>query len=504
MVPTHAIHPIDSHTAFPLASSHLRSRSTSGTSGSSSWVTDIGSQFRNPNDILSVLLIIGGDIVQKALAQVSSTGPAPVCFSFGWVSYSFISLVNLLGDGRLMPTPDYPCKIINLETGYYRENKSWLIGRLMRDNEASMTKKLKRKHRVGQALRIAIYDPSSHIPKNLMRPVHVTTTALQLGIAVIPGAMYGDWSPLLVTAAGTSLATLMGLLPQWKAEKFPTTRKSNKLIAITAGNGSKDVVIVRGSGSGMDLERLAAAEGPRGTRPWERWGFFKRCDGDETRVRTWNGLPVDFWFTRLICTLLAVCWLLLLIFVAGVMSNTWYLLIIGAMGMFQNAFVAGVSINPEGHPIPLLCKELIYGNKVMDALMDLEVKLEEDEAAGGNPRSDIVRPLLKEFFPGELKEAEIKWWGGDRDGYDEKRIEEMGKRGEPRSLWDSARPRTFTSEPATVGETSMAAAKRPAPDLDNRIPAVSDRRASEATTQHEYYEDPDLDVGMPQLPPGMA
>lgn len=46
-------------------------------------------QWRNPRDIFTILLIIGGDIVRVAVAQVCA-GPVPyltpVTFSFGWVN----------------------------------------------------------------------------------------------------------------------------------------------------------------------------------------------------------------------------------------------------------------------------------------------------------------------------------------------------------------------------------------------------------------------------------
>jgi len=41
----------------------------------------------------------------------------------------------MVGEGRLMPEPDYPCKVINVETGYTRENRSWIIGRILRNQE---------------------------------------------------------------------------------------------------------------------------------------------------------------------------------------------------------------------------------------------------------------------------------------------------------------------------------------------------------------------------------
>jgi hypothetical protein len=51
----------------------------------SGWLRD---QWSNPRDNFTILLIIGGDIVQKAIAQVTA-GPVPyfalVSFSLGWV-----------------------------------------------------------------------------------------------------------------------------------------------------------------------------------------------------------------------------------------------------------------------------------------------------------------------------------------------------------------------------------------------------------------------------------
>nr|POE83378.1 hypothetical protein CFP56_69385 [Quercus suber] len=50
--------------------------------------TRLNAQWRNPQDIFTILMIIGGDIVKVALAQVCA-GPVPyltpVSFSFGWV-----------------------------------------------------------------------------------------------------------------------------------------------------------------------------------------------------------------------------------------------------------------------------------------------------------------------------------------------------------------------------------------------------------------------------------
>jgi hypothetical protein len=40
-------------------------------------------QWKNPGDVFSVLLILGGDVVGRALAQVTGSPFTPVAFSFG-------------------------------------------------------------------------------------------------------------------------------------------------------------------------------------------------------------------------------------------------------------------------------------------------------------------------------------------------------------------------------------------------------------------------------------
>jgi hypothetical protein len=40
-------------------------------------------QWKNPGDVFSVLLILGGDVVARALAQLAGSPITPVAFSFG-------------------------------------------------------------------------------------------------------------------------------------------------------------------------------------------------------------------------------------------------------------------------------------------------------------------------------------------------------------------------------------------------------------------------------------
>ena len=107
-------------------------------------------QWQNPGDILSFLLLIGGDVVQRAIAQLFGVyiqlcrnGPrlylSPVAFSFGWVGYAITSLASVIGDRQLMPSePDCPSKVINCSIGYGRMNRSWLLRRVLRDHELAV------------------------------------------------------------------------------------------------------------------------------------------------------------------------------------------------------------------------------------------------------------------------------------------------------------------------------------------------------------------------------
>src|SRR5579862_8567675 len=96
-------------------------------SSSGDTASQLRTQLSNPSDILSLLLLVGGDIVQKALAQFVSVrvklttryGPTllltPVAFSFGWVAYAFTSLTSIIGGKQLMPEPDCPSIVVNCE-----------------------------------------------------------------------------------------------------------------------------------------------------------------------------------------------------------------------------------------------------------------------------------------------------------------------------------------------------------------------------------------------------
>ena len=300
---------------FPSLIGRLATRvATVNTTSTASALTN---QQSNPSDISTILIVIGGDVVQKALAQ--GTGKqyyTPVCFSFGQVSYAFTALIDVIGDGRLLPPPDYPVRVFNLESGYVRDNKNQVVGRLLRDLESFHEKE----EPLGDyTLRILVYDilPNSNGPAEIslsgMHIVGLCSILLQFALAAILVALAREWDILFIIAAGTILAQIAGSLPQWRAEKLPNRQRKKELYALTQGNGSREIVVIRGKGNCLDLEELSASPSPRSGRLWEKFQRHnilsepkKSLNGQSelSRSDTWlrksrnaRGFPLGFWIT---------------------------------------------------------------------------------------------------------------------------------------------------------------------------------------------------------------
>ncbi|KAI1160080.1 hypothetical protein F5B18DRAFT_634368 [Nemania serpens] len=403
----------------------------------------LSSQWTNPSDVATVLMVIGGDLVQKALAQTTGCLYTPVCFSFGWVAYAFKAVVSVIGDGRLLPPPDYAVKVFNLKSDNCRDNRNWVIGRIFRDIEAYMSREEPMPY---SGIRISVWEatenPNRHT-KHSYSKIHIlglVITVLQLVIASIPLILYGDWGVLLVTATGTLLAIIMGGLPQWRAEKLPNRQHSKAIFGLRSGNGSKDIVIIIGGGHCLDLEELCLQETPRNEKPWEKFAheapglftkpkkrltsplLFYRTGTQRMNVRVICGLPTGFWVTLCICVVQSFAWLVILIAAAALAENTWFLILVEAIGMVQNAYLAAAERHPKHRNLPVQHVETIMRQKVMDGLMDLQVGYR------------CGRPLVSEFCPGPLQEEEVAWWNGDRNLYDEVRSRYKSSRGAPRSL----------------------------------------------------------------------
>ena len=373
--------------------------------------SQVRSQWANPSDVLSLLLLVGGDVVQKALAQTAGRGFTPVAFSFGWVSYAFSALLTAVGDKRIMPDPDCSAIVVNTNSGYIRTNRSWIVGRIVRDVDHWMdgTSKVKIKTLIETAqsdetakmqtrnkllnlneklqrvpkkgLCVLIYrasrDDNSTVGfRDWMWLLSIAVLSAQLGIAAIPCGLYGQWEILLVTVCGTILAFGTTCLPQWFHEKWSCRRlEKRKIVALTQGNGAQHVIIIEGDVGSYDFEDLAASA----------------AVPEVTTVA---------WF---LCAL--VLWTALLITVSGIRSNTWYLVGVGAIGMLQNIVTAGVPRHPSTYGIHLEHIETIVHEKVMVALMKAELSCKKQLQKIG-----VANSLVKTFFPGDPWPSEKEWF----------------------------------------------------------------------------------------------
>lgn len=364
----------------------------------------------------------------KALAQLAGGRAiiAPVAFSFGWVAYSFNSLISVVGDGRLMPPPDFPAKVINVESGYTRENRTWVIGRLLRDFTGPLEDNIGLSVTIFEAIPEADVGVFQHV--DWIWWTGLAVIILQLAIASVPCGLYGDWGILLVTATGIFLALVTGILPQWYFEKWACRHKTKKVLCITGGNGTRHAMIIIGNEIGFDLEDLAAAESPRLRRRGEtraghsRWSRKVKVESGSSQPSGdgyWKeevimifGYPAAYLVTQLSCLVLATAWIFFLIAVSGLTQNQWYLMAVGSIGMLQNVVAAGSRRSSAAHGINLREIETFERMKAMDTLMDLE---EAYPKCG--------KALLSEYFPGGgLRKAEEDWWKGiNRRAYDTQR-----------------------------------------------------------------------------------
>ncbi|KAJ5522165.1 hypothetical protein N7527_006280 [Penicillium freii] len=393
--------------------------------------SEFSTQWRNPSDIFSVLLILGGDVISRALAQLAGSRLTPVAFSFGWVAFAVTAVVAVIGEKKLMPSADFPCKVINGHTGYIRDNRSWVIGRLVRDFENWMDKQpqvqpqpnlttdlnqktvqkcveeiMESKWKALKEDAKAKRQPEPERPRKAGLCVSVyrtqeavknypgydapyitgiLTTIVQLGVAAIPYGLYGNWSIFLVTAAGTILSFSSGALSQWSKEKWACRSNTKKTLVLTSGNGSQHAIVIQSNGVGMDLEDLAAND--PGT-----FASYK---------------------TRSAILALSALWIILLITAAGIQQNTWFLLAVGGIGALQNVYAAGASRLPRAFGVPLEFVEVIGDSNVMNALFKVEKR-----------HPGIGINLLPTFFPGKLSEIEqAKWSSLDEVAKLDKRTE---------------------------------------------------------------------------------
>ncbi|RDW63711.1 hypothetical protein BP6252_11256 [Coleophoma cylindrospora] len=249
-----------------------------------------------------------------------------------------------------------------------------------------------------QALRVEIFqiNPDSKYRQGVIQRdgtwfCGILTILIQLGIAGFAWWFSKNWAILMVTGAGTLLSLAQGALPQWRTEKwvFPkpkhltTKLKAPGTVSITRGNGSRHVMVILGSDhSGttsakpLDLELMA-------------------CSDDRRHCADRLTIYATFVFT--------ILWTALLITVAGpAVKNTWYLIIIGVIGMLQNLYVAGATREMGSLGIHLnLTRPAFHDTTIPRVLRRVE---ESYEGVGVS--------LIPIFFPGGMRadEEDCKFW----------------------------------------------------------------------------------------------
>ncbi|KAF7887149.1 uncharacterized protein EAF02_003796 [Botrytis sinoallii] len=332
------------------------------------------SQWVDPSDIFSVLLLLGPEIVQQAVAQLAGRTITPVAFSFGWVAYSAKALLSMIGDGRLMPETDMlNTLVIGADSKHVRTASSWILGRLLRDLDDRYDKEMEgEESHVPPSQSVSARPGFTEKEKGISHQQGKPWEALQISVYQVinqdghnHGVPHCDWvwySGFVVILGQLVIAMLPWVLyGQW--------------VTLTQGNGSRHAVVILGEKKGgLDLEILA-----RGTRT-----------SAPSRV------------TRLAVALLAIQWIGLLITADGLVIDTWYLLGIGALGSIQNVIAAGARRSPSALGVHIRdIGQPIRGNRVADVL-----KAAERQYPG------LGMSLVPIFFPGSMRvqPSEFDFW----------------------------------------------------------------------------------------------
>ncbi|KEF51738.1 uncharacterized protein A1O9_12075, partial [Exophiala aquamarina CBS 119918] len=243
-------------------------------------------QWKNPGDILSVLLIIRSEVVSAALSQFNGSSFKPVAFSVGWVTYAYAFLLKTSGRLKLTPDPDFRHLLVCCRTAPRTfEDPSWLLGRILnhydiwrpqlvstkaQENLRTSWEFLKaRAIERGESpesvpwpshagLTVAVFEPPRE--KGRGAPTRdkvfwcvIGVVVIQTGIAAVPCGLYGQWEILLLTVCGTGLLGLCALFTS--IYSFARTDEE-RIFALTQGSGYQDAIVIVGKGHGFNLEDL--------------------------------------------------------------------------------------------------------------------------------------------------------------------------------------------------------------------------------------------------------
>ncbi|KIW88485.1 uncharacterized protein Z519_11054 [Cladophialophora bantiana CBS 173.52] len=387
-------------------------------------------QWRSPREVLTVLLLLGPEVVQTAIAQLSGRTVTPVPFSFGWVTYSCSMLLSAIEGlaphipiyhhpklviqiekltfrrtGRqLMPNHQKPILVVNATNGHSRTTNSWVLcklfdfvndevdrdmvseephiyqqtGRTMEDKHAGQAKK-----KPWEALRVTVYkiDKDAKLKQGIPSLDWVwflgfAVILIQLMLSILPWILNRDWAPFLVTLSGNCLAVCGASLPQWRKEKWANRTMGGSTVTLTRGNGTRTAIVMVADGnSGLDFEILA----------------------QNSRV------AVPSHITRCATAILALFWILLLVTVAGLEQHTWYLFGVGLLGSIYTLEAAGAGRHPDCLGVHVKKDQEFSAKEVAEVLKKVQQTFDT---------TFIGASLLNIFFPGGLraKGEDLSFW----------------------------------------------------------------------------------------------
>jgi hypothetical protein len=220
---------------------------------------------------------------------------------------------------------------------------------------------------------------------------------------MIPTILYGNWSILFITFTGTLLALSSASLKEWRLEKYQARRHAEQSYALFRGNGNRHVFVIQegnpvnGKYPGLYLDDLA--------------GAVRKADR----------------LTRGKVGVLAFIWVVFLITAGGLDENTWFLLLVGVIGMAQNIWVAGCHQSSDSHGIPVDIRQT-YGLKTLPPNRIVPKSKRHFESSETVYEATSAKKLMKvlmeveeiypsvgarlvpEYFQDKLRPHEEAWW----------------------------------------------------------------------------------------------
>ena len=298
------------------------------TSSNQASFNEMASHWYNPVSLLPLLLLVGAEVLHDATARhVGNFLFAPVAFSFGWITYVFSLVTAATGDGQLLPKANRKVQVVNSDNGSMRENYSWVLDRLVGDNEGKFQHitrpaTLPKDSTGNVSLMVDIFEGKRFDGQGMKASgvfwMSFLVIIVQSIISAIPWMLHDNPSIFVVTILGSFLAIVTASLPQWAAEKWSSRRLSKKrAFFLTRGNGHQYVMMIVGHPGSFDLESMATY------RPAYTLG------------------------TSWMLSVLATCWIALLITISGIKTDIWYLVAIVGLGFVQNTIAAALPCKPE-------------------------------------------------------------------------------------------------------------------------------------------------------------